>query len=503
MDTELELKLVADEDVLQHIQTVVLPSLNADVKASHFSLYNQYFDSPSRYLRHHDIGFRVRSKNGKFEQTIKTAGKVVGGLHCRPEFNIEIENSQPDLSLFDADIWPENCKVSDLQKKLEPLFSTDFIRYEFELSFEQRGVVELVVDKGVVCAGKQKQAINEVELELKAGSVSLLFDIADKIACSTQVQIGNLSKAARGYMLAEDNTLNDREMKSYLPVHQKTTCEEGFVLAVEYALEYWQHHEQCFLQDGKIRHLVNMQAGMQLLLQAINLYLPLLQCSALLDLHKKLMDAVGQWHWLELVASLKDLSSVKGPFRKKLARNEELLSYLRGVREGLMKSHNPRQLIESRENLQLQLALSRLIHETPWRKESSGCDSKISEHAKGWLSQGWHNVMQGLPKNKSLTVQEYLAQQVMLKQSLTNGFLLSQLFDNQADESRERFRAPWLDILNGIEELATLSTLQHQLDSADIEDSASLHQWCDEKMQKLLDVMEQSRLVASNADAYW
>ena len=503
MDTELELKLVADGDVLHAIKTAVLPAIKARVKATHFTLYNQYFDSPSRYLRRNDIGFRVRSKDGKFEQTVKTSGTVVGGLHTRPEYNVELDNGHPDLSLFDDDIWPHDCDVSDLQKKIQPLFSTDFSRDEFELDFDVHGVIELVVDQGMVCAQKQKYPISEIELELKQGQVSLLFDVAEIIVRSMPVRVGNLSKAARGYMLAEDRLLEDKEMEAYLTVEQKTTCEQGFIKAAEYALEYWQHHEQCFMQDGKIRHLTRMLSGMRLLLQAIVLYLPLLQCQALLDLHKKLMEKVSQWLWLEQVESLKELSSVKGPYRKKLGRNDELLSYLRGVREGLMKAHNPKQLIAEGDNTLLQLSLSRILHEKPWQNESTGFDSRISEHAKGWLSQGWHNVMQGLPKGKSLTVQEYLAQQMMLRQNLHNGFLLSKLFDQHLDESRERFRAPWLDILNGIAELKTLTILQQQLESADIEDSDVLLRWCEEKMQTLLEVMEQSRMVASEAEAYW
>lgn len=499
MDTELELKLFATGDVLEHITTSLLPSLDAEVKPSQFTLYNQYFDTPSRYLREHDIGFRVRCKNGTFEQTVKTAGKVVGGLHSRPEYNVAIEDRHPDLGLFESHIWPRDCSVADLQKKIEPLFTTDFSRHEFELTFPGKGVVELVVDQGVICADKQKQQINEIELELREGPVSLLFDIADKIVQALPAQIGNFSKAARGYMLAEERLLKGKALDTYLPIDSQTSCESGFIAAVEYALEYWQHHEQCYLQDGKIRHLVNMHNGMQLLLQAIILYLPLLQCEALLDLHKRLMEKVGHWYWLEQLASIKELCSSKGAFRKKLSRNEALLSYLRGVSEGIIQTHNPTQLIHQQDNTLLQLALSRILSEKPWRQESSGFETPILEHAKGWLSQGWHNVMQALPKNKPLSIQEYVAQQVMLRQTLFNGFLLGNLFAEQ----RDKFRAPWLDILDGIDELKTFTMLQQQLMSADIEDTDALHQWSEEKMHNLLEVMEQSRTVASNSDAYW
>ncbi len=48
------------------------------------TLTNCYFDTKELSFRKHDFGLRVRSKNEQREQTIKTAGQTIGGLHKRP-----------------------------------------------------------------------------------------------------------------------------------------------------------------------------------------------------------------------------------------------------------------------------------------------------------------------------------------------------------------------------------------------------------------------------------
>ncbi|MCV2884629.1 CYTH domain-containing protein [Aestuariibacter sp. AA17] len=499
MATELELKLIVSGDAKSQIENRFLPSLDAKVTRSEYTLFNQYYDTPDNLLRRHDIGLRIRGRDGKFEQTIKTAGKVVAGLHSRPEYNVDIREPQPDLSLFDREIFPESLSVDDLQKRIQPLFTTDFTRSEFLLDFGDKGIIELVCDLGTIRVDKQSVPISEVELELKQGDVSLIFELAERLSDVTNARVGNMSKAARGYMLAKNRSISSKAMDAFLSVDPHTTCEEGFIRAAEYALAYWQHHESCYLEHRKVRDLAHMVMGMQLLLQTLTLLLPLLQCRTMLDLHKALMLRVTDWFWVEQLMSIKELRSKKGPFRKKLSNNPELLSYLRGISEGIIQNYAPDKRIESRDNVALQLKIARTLYDKPWRQESSGYDSSLIEHAKGWLSQGWHNILQNMPRNKRLNAHEYIAQQSMLRQTLFTGFILGNLFP----ERRDQFRAPWLDILSGIEELNTLFSLKAQLNTADIQGKDELMLWCDEKVASLLNVMEQSRAVALGLDAYW
>jgi triphosphatase len=60
-------------------------------------LLNIYYETADNWLRRHDMGLRIRGDQGRYEMTLKIAGRVVGGLHQRPEYNIPLDT--PELAL--------------------------------------------------------------------------------------------------------------------------------------------------------------------------------------------------------------------------------------------------------------------------------------------------------------------------------------------------------------------------------------------------------------------
>jgi triphosphatase len=147
----------------------------------------------------------------------------------------------------------------------------------------------------------------------------------------------------------------------------------------------------------------------------------------------------------------------------------------------------------------VQLTASRLLFTKPWRAEHSGADIKVKKHAQGWLSQSWQTLMQSLRSEQKMDDKQYLALDVLLGQSLINGYLLSELFA----DTRGQFRAPWLDLSNGIKELKALQLLHDAFDDLDIEDKADFSNWIQDKTHSVIKVMEQTRAVAIDADVYW
>ena len=102
---EIELKLVVEADALAIIESEILPKLSATITRSNKDVFNDYYDTPEQILGSRKIGFRVRSVDGMYEQTVKTQGQVQGGLHQRPEYNVSLSSPKPDLHKFEADIW--------------------------------------------------------------------------------------------------------------------------------------------------------------------------------------------------------------------------------------------------------------------------------------------------------------------------------------------------------------------------------------------------------------
>jgi triphosphatase len=209
MEYEIELKLLTTEHAGEIIESTLLPQLDAKVTQETLVLTNHYFDTPDRRLRQHDIGLRIRGNNQKFEQTLKTAGKSIGGLHQRPEYNVYLDETKnqnvkvPDLRLFPLSAWPKTIDVDDLQGKIKTLFTTHFERKVYLLEFPNGDIVELVWDLGEITSGNKSVPICEIELELKKGNTSALFDLAKRLVSLLPTSIGTDSKAARGYNLLD------------------------------------------------------------------------------------------------------------------------------------------------------------------------------------------------------------------------------------------------------------------------------------------------------------
>lgn len=165
------------------------------------ALLNAYFDTADNWFRRHDMGLRTRQKNGRFEQTIKLAGQQHGALQARPEYNVAAAGIIPDLAAFPSYIWPAATDISALQQQLTEIFRTDFIRHSWQLTVAG-AVLDIVYDNGEVVAGSDSEAISELELELLEGEAAALFMVAEQLISQLPLRTGWLSKAARGYLLA-------------------------------------------------------------------------------------------------------------------------------------------------------------------------------------------------------------------------------------------------------------------------------------------------------------
>ncbi|MBG2838507.1 inorganic triphosphatase [Proteus terrae] len=198
---EIELKMSAIPAAIPHIiqRILTLPHQHSAPK----KLTNLYFETTDNQIRRWDMGLRIRGVDESYEMTIKTAGKVVAGLHQRPEYNVKLEQPKLDLARFPAEIWPENTDLTLLETQLNVLFNTDFYREIWLVDF-QNSQIEVVLDKGTIRAHQYELPIEEFELELKKGDVSDIIALATYLGEKGGLRLASRSKAARGYYLAKD-----------------------------------------------------------------------------------------------------------------------------------------------------------------------------------------------------------------------------------------------------------------------------------------------------------
>lgn len=251
MTVEIELKFIATPAAV-----AALPAQLAAWPHQHSApqrLTNIYFETDDNFLRRHDMGLRIRGFDERFEMTIKTAGSVVAGLHQRPEYNVAIAAPELALAQFPAEIWPQGCDVHALQQRLQPLFRTDFVREKWVITYDN-SLIEVGLDQGEVRAGELVEPLCEVELELKQGDTADVLKLAAELAQHGGLRQGSLSKAARGYHLAQGNPERQRRPLNILKMPPKSSVEQGMIAGFELALRHWQYHEELWLRgDVKTR----------------------------------------------------------------------------------------------------------------------------------------------------------------------------------------------------------------------------------------------------------
>ena len=277
MAQEIELKFIVAQNGVETLRE----QLNA-LEAKHTpagQLLNIYYETADNWLRRHDMGLRIRGDQGRYEMTLKIAGRVVGGLHQRPEYNIPLDKPElalerlparpppagaqapapeynipldkPELALerLPAEVWPQGELPAALAEHVQPLFSTDFARERWVIQ-EGNSEIEIALDRGEVKAGEHQEPICELELELLAGETADLLRLAHRLLESGVLRQGSLSKAARGYHLAQGNGERPVTSLTVLTVAAKASVEQGLEAALESALAHWLYHDEVWLRGN-------------------------------------------------------------------------------------------------------------------------------------------------------------------------------------------------------------------------------------------------------------
>lgn len=301
VEFEIELKLLTNNDAGEVIDKKLLPSLKGNVKKEVVTLTNYYFDTPDRLLRKHDIGLRIRSNNQYCEQTLKTSGQSIGGLHKRPEYNVSLDSYDrkntelPNLSLFDPSAWPNNFDLEVVQNNLETMFSTNFTRHIYLLDNETSSI-ELVWDYGEVRSGELTLPICEIELELKKGGVKDLFNLAKQISSLMPLGIGVHSKAARGYKLADNTKISSTELPK-ISKDALLNTEECIVL-INRALAHFQLYSTLFSfnnQNTNFEGMDDISKALNLLTFSLQKLFNLTCCNELSKLCDKAVNLTFHW----------------------------------------------------------------------------------------------------------------------------------------------------------------------------------------------------------------
>jgi inorganic triphosphatase YgiF len=220
---EIELKLLVDADRMAHFNAAPVIAANARNKGSRKHLKSVYYDTPERLLRRNGLSLRVRQSGARFVQTVKT--DAADDPLRRGEWEASVPSLAPDLALAMPFI-PEKLRSSLEAHPLEAVFTADIHRHARMIDLPT-GTVEIAFDQGELIAGDHSLPVSEIELELKSGSASTIYEIALRLAEHGAVKPSILTKSARGFDLAADKPPTARRPRK-LRLDASVTLDEAF-----------------------------------------------------------------------------------------------------------------------------------------------------------------------------------------------------------------------------------------------------------------------------------
>ncbi|MEZ8965605.1 adenylate cyclase [Vibrio breoganii] len=503
METEIELKFFVSPQFSEVLREKI--PHNKILQHSSRELGNIYFDTPDNWLREHDIGMRIRRFDDVYVQTVKTSGRVVAGLHQRPEYNAEHTSDDPDVSLHPEEIWPEGRSVQELGDQLQPLFATNFTRELWLVGMADGSQVEVAFDQGVVVAGEKRSPICEVELELKSGQTDALFTLARQLCEDGGMRLGNLSKAARGYRLAQGFTGSETKALGLVEVTQQDNVESCFIKSLEYALAHWLYHEQAYVESPSMDCLHEICYSLSFVRQTLAVFGGIVPRRASAILRQELKWLEQELDWIKSADYLDDLTEDRGHALRKLDAQKALVKQLKVMRNDLPSEDEVLQLLESARYTGIILDLSRWVLTKGWQpfldeKASNAMSGNLVSFSQNQLDRTWAELVSAFPVEQTLTPEDYIDEHYHLNRSLFSGICFAALYDQ---EMRQAFRLPWADLSQGIDELLTLAPVRELVGQLEGEEQEQLQRWLERQQASILHAMEQTRAMCMEVQPYW
>lgn len=324
MAQEIELKLALPEDAQRQFLRHAL--LKKALDRQSYRLINLYYDTPELDLRSHAIALRLRAQGRRWLQTVKCAGTAGGGLAARPEWETPYSGHFDFSAIDDAKVraWLERPR---LMSRLGPVFETNFLRTAWTFEPVPGTRIEMVLDRGWIAAAGRREAISEIELELKEGDPAQLFVLARMLARRLPVTPVPQSKADRGYRLFTQ-ALAVPVKAAAIPLKPADSPCAAFVRIAFSCLDHLQLNHAGALSSDDPEYIHQMRVAARRLRAATRLFAPMLPAgfaAAVSAPLRELMSVLGQARDLDVL-----LSEIAAPVSRALP-DEPRLAALAGV----------------------------------------------------------------------------------------------------------------------------------------------------------------------------
>ncbi|MCB9959469.1 MAG: CYTH and CHAD domain-containing protein [Rhodospirillaceae bacterium] len=250
---EIEISLAGASAVLDELWDGPDLARHARSAGRRQRLESTYHDLPDGVLKGRMATLRLRRVGRRCIQTLKS-GHPADPVR-RGEWEAEVPGFAYDLDAF-ADPAARDVLAGVDPDALQPVLSTRVVRRVKVLEIpddpatgDGAAVIEAALDQGIIEAGGASEPISEIELELKRGDPAALFTLALALVAAGPLRVETLSKAARGWALADDAPPAWSKAEK-TAVRAKASVGEAFAVILVDCVRHWVAN-QAAAADGR------------------------------------------------------------------------------------------------------------------------------------------------------------------------------------------------------------------------------------------------------------
>ena len=296
---EIEVKLRTDPDKIAKIRRSQwwrgLERLHRQ------SLHSVYYDTSDQRLRDCNISLRTRTDGHSYVQTLKMLEGRSDSV-SRKEWETIVPDPIPDPSLvIDPELPHEFRKLTSAD--LQPVFDVEVTRETRRLAGED-AQIDVSLDHGTVIAGKEREAVNEIELELVAGDLPALFEEARRVADLVDGRLHTRTKADIGYALG-DSERRHWSRAEKLSLTPEMTAGDSLHLIILNSFAHLTANDDCARLNLHIEGVHQCRIALRRLRSAFKIYRPLLR-------RKRIAPIDEEVRWLgRILGAARDLDVLK------------------------------------------------------------------------------------------------------------------------------------------------------------------------------------------------
>lgn len=206
--SEIELKFLLEPGAADQLRGRLRNFKSTAQRSRTRTLRSVYFDTADGALQRAGIALRLRRDGRRWIQTVKSKGRIHGGLSQTGETECPAPGGRLNLDAIPDEQTRIEVKRWISGRSLQPVCETRIRRTAREVPLEDGSRAEIAVDVGEIRSDEKSAPFSEAEIELLEGKPRALFDLAHQLFPEGGLSFSRLSKAARGYMLAAEGRID-------------------------------------------------------------------------------------------------------------------------------------------------------------------------------------------------------------------------------------------------------------------------------------------------------